>query len=62
MFMLILNGETLCTEGQYKGNMKYSYRNITKKVKKNIHTWYKARCTEAKKAKDKAWKKLIKQK
>ncbi|MPC63487.1 hypothetical protein E2C01_057586 [Portunus trituberculatus] len=38
---------------KYKGVKKYVpiYR-----VKKSIHAWHNARCTEAKKAKDKAWK------
>ncbi|MPC89176.1 hypothetical protein E2C01_084111 [Portunus trituberculatus] len=30
------------------------------RVRKNIHTWYNAICTEAKKVKEKAWKKLKK--
>ena len=31
------------------------------RIKKSKHSWYNARCTEAKKRKDKAWKKLKKQ-
>ena len=31
------------------------------RVKKKIHAWYNARCIKAKKEKDKAWKKLLKQ-
>ncbi|MPC48805.1 hypothetical protein E2C01_042588 [Portunus trituberculatus] len=41
-----------------KGVKKYV---LFKELRKKIHAWYNARCTDMKKAEDKAWKKLIKQ-